>query len=45
MAEMLWHRRVLIVSTPRAADPQLVAQQRALSQWKGCSVATYLATS
>jgi len=35
MAEMQWHRRVLIVSTPLAADPQFVAQQRALSQWKG----------
>jgi hypothetical protein len=33
MAEMQWHRRVLIVSTPSAADDQFLAQQRALSQW------------
>ena len=35
MAEMQWHRRVLIISTPAATDAQFVAQQRALSQWSG----------
>jgi len=35
MAQMQWHRRVLIVSTPDAKDPQFVAQQLALSQWTG----------
>lgn len=35
MAEMQWHRRVLIISTPRATDREYVDQQRALSQWTG----------
>jgi len=35
MAEMQWHRRVLIVSAPRADDPQFLAQDRALSEWTG----------
>jgi len=35
MAEMQWHRRVLIVSTPRGDNPQFLAQLRALSQWTG----------
>jgi hypothetical protein len=35
MAEMQWHRRVLIISTPAATDAQYLAQQRALSQWSG----------
>ena len=35
MAEMQWHRRVVILSTPRAGDAQCLAQERALSQWRG----------
>jgi hypothetical protein len=35
MAEMKWHRRVLILSTPRASDPQFSAQLLALSRWTG----------
>jgi hypothetical protein len=35
MAQMQWHRRVLIVSTPSATDPQFTAQRRALAQWTG----------
>jgi hypothetical protein len=35
MAQMQWHRRVLIVSTPGDEDPQFIAQQLALSQWTG----------
>ena len=35
MAEMQWHRRVLIISTPNAPDSQFLAQQQALSQWTG----------
>jgi hypothetical protein len=35
MAQMQWHRRVLIVSAPSASDPQFTAEQRALSQWTG----------
>jgi hypothetical protein len=35
IAEMQWHRRVLIVSTPGADDAQFLAQNRALSQWTG----------
>jgi len=35
MAEMQWHRRVLIISTPSAPDSQFLAQQQALSQWTG----------
>jgi hypothetical protein len=35
MAQMQWHRRVLLVSTPRADDAQFLAQNRALSQWTG----------
>jgi len=35
MAEMQWHRRVLIVSTPRADDRQFMAQQKEISQWTG----------
>jgi hypothetical protein len=35
MDQMQWHRRVLIVSTPRADDVQFLAQNRALSQWTG----------
>jgi hypothetical protein len=35
MAALQWQRRVLIVSTPRADDPQFVAQQQALSHWTG----------
>jgi len=35
MSEMQWHRRVLIVSTPRRDNPQFLAQLRALSQWTG----------
>ena len=29
------HRRVVILSTPRAGDAQCLAQERALSQWRG----------
>ena len=32
---MQWHRRVLIVSTPRADDAQFLAQDWELSQWTG----------
>jgi hypothetical protein len=35
MAEMQWHRRVLMISTPAATDAQYRAQQRALSKWTG----------
>jgi len=35
MAEMQWHRRVLIVSAPRGDNPQFLAQLGALSQWTG----------
>ncbi len=35
MAEMQWHRRVLIICTPNATDSRFIAQQRALSQWTG----------
>jgi hypothetical protein len=35
MAQMQWHRRVLILSTPSAADPQYLSQQQALSVWTG----------
>ncbi len=35
MAEMRWHRRVLIISADNPADPQCLAQERALSQWTG----------
>ena len=35
MAEMQWHRRVLIVCTPRADDAQFLAQERELAQWTG----------
>jgi hypothetical protein len=35
LAEMQWHRRVLIISTPTVAHPEFVAQQHALAQWQG----------
>jgi hypothetical protein len=35
MADMQWHRRVLIICAPGAADAQFLAQQRALSRWTG----------
>jgi len=35
MAQMQWHRRVLLVSTADADDPQFRAQQQALSEWTG----------
>ncbi len=33
VADMRWHKRVLLVSAPRADDPGLVAQRRALAGW------------
>ena len=33
LADMRWHRRVLLVSAPHANDPGIVAQRRALAGW------------
>ena len=33
LAEMRWHKRVLLVSAPRADDPAVAAQRRALQGW------------
>jgi len=35
MAEMQWHRRVIVVATANRDDPQFLAQERALSTWSG----------
>ena len=33
IADMRWQKRVLLVSAPRADDPGMVAQRRALAGW------------
>jgi len=35
LAEMQWHRRVLIFSAADVQDPQYRAQQQALAEWTG----------
>ncbi len=35
MAEMQWHRRVLIISTPRIDNPDFETQLQMLAQWRG----------
>jgi hypothetical protein len=35
MAQMQWHRRVLIVSTADANDREFLTQQKALADWTG----------
>ncbi|HEU0066935.1 MAG TPA: DUF4174 domain-containing protein [Sphingomonas sp.] len=33
IAEMRWNKRILLIAAPRADDPGIVAQRRALSGW------------
>jgi len=33
VADMRWHRRVLLVATPRADDPGMIGQRKALAGW------------
>ena len=35
MAEMQWHRRILIISTPRVDNPDFNNQLHMLEQWRG----------
>ncbi len=35
MAEMQWHRRVLIISTPRIDNPDFETQLQMLARWRG----------
>jgi hypothetical protein len=35
VAEMQWHRRVLIISAPHADNPDFDSQLRMLAQWRG----------
>lgn len=37
VAAMRWHRRVVIVATPRAADPELAEQRKTLAGWGGAA--------
>ncbi|KQR87535.1 DUF4174 domain-containing protein [Sphingomonas sp. Leaf343] len=37
IADLRWQRRVLVVAAPRADDPALLAQRRALSGWDGAA--------
>jgi Domain of unknown function (DUF4174) len=35
MTEMQWHRRVLVISTPRVDNPDFNTQSHMLEQWSG----------
>jgi len=35
VAQMRWHRRILLVTAPDAANPQLALQRRVLREWRG----------